>query len=284
MKLLQRMSVKLLLLAVAIGVGLAQTVLAWERGLPPTEVLAPFLYVPVLGAAILGGYVPGLVMAALASFVYAMALQDQSAAVGFGAFVGLLADRATTYGVYALVAAFGSRYVERRLEKLERTDRVDDATGLANSADFLEDSELEIKRSDRYGSQFAIAEIRLERDAIRHVRRKSQARILRSVGATLRGSTRIVDRPARLEDEEMERFVIILPETNYEGCEVLAHRLDSKVRNVLLEQGVEANGSLSVRSLAYPEHRQPILELRDIAIDVDIKRRVLPEIDEEVTA
>src|SRR2546423_1430813 len=88
------------------------------RRLAP-EVLAPFLYIPVLAAAILGGYIPGLIMAGLASFVYAMALQDQSAAVGFSAFFGLLVDRATTYGVYALVAAFGSRYVERRLEKLE---------------------------------------------------------------------------------------------------------------------------------------------------------------------
>src|SRR5947208_16429565 len=113
---MQRLSAKLLLLAVAVGIGLAQTVLAWDRGLPPTEVVAPFLYIPVLAAAIIGGYGPGLAAAGVASLIYAIALQDQSSAVGLGAFVGLLTDRVTTYGVYAVAAAFGSRYVERRLE------------------------------------------------------------------------------------------------------------------------------------------------------------------------
>src|SRR5436190_10461139 len=254
---MQRLSVKLLLLAVAVGVGLAQTVLAWDRGLPPAEVVAPFLYIPVLGAAIIGGYIPGLVAAAIASCIYAIALQDQSSAVGLGAFVGLLVDRVSTYGVYAVVAAFGSKYVENRLEKLERTDRVDDATGLANSADFLEDSELEIRRSDRYGSRFSIAEIRLERSALQQVNRRSQARILRAVGQTLKGSTRLVDRPARLADDELERFVVILPETDQAGCEILAGRLDTAMRSVLESHAVETNGSLAVRSLAYPQDRQP---------------------------
>jgi GGDEF domain-containing protein len=279
---LQRMSAKLLLVGVAVGVGLAQTVLAWDRGLPPTEVVAPFLYIPVLAAAILGGYVPGLIAAAVASLIYAVALQDQSSAVGFGAFVGLLVDRVTTYGVYSVVAAFGSKYVERRLEKLERTDRVDDATGLANSADFLEDSELEIKRSDRYGSHFSIAEIQLDRSALTKVTRKSQARILRAVGATLRSSTRLVDRPARLADHEVERFVVLLPETDHGGCEVLAERLDTAVRGVLQAHSVQANGSLTVRSRAYPDDRASILDLREFAIDVDIKRRVLPEQEAQV--
>ena len=281
---MQRMSAKLLLLAVAVGIGLGQTVLAWDRGLPPTEVVAPFLYVPVLAAAILGGYAPGLIAAAMASLVYALALQDQSSVVGFGAFLGLLTDRVTTYGVYAVVAAFGSRYVERRLEKLERTDRIDDATGLANSADFLEDSELEIKRSDRYGSHFSIAEIGVQRDAFRRVTRKTQARVLRHVGATLRDSTRIVDRPARLADDELERFVILLPETNQQGCQVLAERLDTAIRDVLQAHSITADGNVTVRSLAYPEDRQSILDLRELAIDVDIKRRVLPEHEDAANA
>ena len=118
----------------------------------------------------------------------------------------------------------------------------------------------------------------------KHCRRKVQARVLKSVGATLRGRTRIVDRPARLEDEQVDRFVVILPETDNAGCEVLVHRLDDAVRGVLQKEGVEVNGSLSVRSLSYPEHREPILELRDIAIEADIKRRVMPEMEEEVNA
>src|SRR5204863_9521198 len=121
---LRLMSAKLVLLLLAVGLGLAQTTLAWERGMPPTEVLAPFLYIPVLTAAVLGGWVPGLATAGLASLFYGVALSDQSQAGGLGLFVGLLVDRAVTYCVYAVIATYVSGYVERRLEKLERYDRV----------------------------------------------------------------------------------------------------------------------------------------------------------------
>jgi GGDEF domain-containing protein len=100
---------------------------------------------------------------------------------------------------------------------------------------------------------------------------------MRAVGATMRSSTRLVDRPARLGDHDVERFVVILPETDHGGCEVLAQRLDTAVRGVLQAHSVQANGSLAVRSLAYPDDRRSILDLREFAIDVDIKRRVLPE-------
>src|SRR3954464_8336240 len=114
------LSAKLVLLALAVGLGLAQTVLAWDRGLPPTEVLAPFLYIPVLAAAVLGGWIPGLLVAGIASLIYGLALQDQSQTTGLGLFVGLLVDRSVTYGLYAVLAAFISGYVERRLVKLDR--------------------------------------------------------------------------------------------------------------------------------------------------------------------
>ena len=275
MRRLQLMSAKLVLLLLAAGLGLAQTTLAWERGLPPTEVFAPFLYIPVLAAAVLGGWMAGLATAGLASLFYGVALSDQSQAGGLGLFLGLLVDRAATYCVYAVVAAFISGYVERRLEKLERFDRIDDATGLANSADFLEESELEMKRADRYGSHFAIAEVRLDTEVLRRTSRKQRARLLRLLGTTLKASTRRVDRPARIHDDALERFVIILPETGSEGSHVLAGRLDTAVRTALETNAVHADGHLEVRTLAYPEDRLAIEDLRAASAVIDAERRVI---------
>ena len=104
MRRLQLMSAKVVLLLLAGGLGLAQTTLAWERGLPPTEVLAPFLYIPVLAAAVLGGWMVGLATAALASFVYGVALSDQTHTTGLGLFAGLLVNRTVAYFVYAVAA------------------------------------------------------------------------------------------------------------------------------------------------------------------------------------
>ena len=263
---LRVMSAKIILVGLAVGVGLAQTILAWERGLPPTEVLAPFLYIPVLAAAVLGGWTPGLIAAALVSMVYGAALQDQSKTVGFGLMAGLFVDRAATYALYAVAAAFVSGYVERRLWKLERVDRVDDATGLGNAAEFVEACELEMKRADRYGSTFSLAEVRLDAEVLDAQNRRRRAKTLLTIGTTLAASTRRVDRAARVTSHDAEQFVIILPETGEDGSNILAGRLDTAVRTALAGCSVEANGQLSVHTLSYPGDRDEIERLREAAI------------------
>jgi GGDEF domain-containing protein len=268
-------SAKLVLVALAVGVGLSQTVLAWERGLPPTEVFAPFLYIPVLAGAVIGGWGAGLVLAALASLLYGAALQDQSHTVGFGVFVGLLIDRAATYALYAALAAFAARYVERRLTKLEWVDRLDDATGLGNAANFVEESELEISRADRYGSAFSLASVHLDADVVHAQSRKRRAQLLRILGSTLTNATRKVDRAARIHDDDGEEFVIILPETGPDGSEVLASRLDTAVRGALESYAHGLDGQLRVTTLTFPRDRADIEALRERARAADAEDRVL---------
>lgn len=266
---------KLLLLAIGVGVGIAQTTLAWERGAAPTEVLAPALYVPVFAGAIFLGLTGGLIAAAASSAVYTLALVDQSSALGMRLFMALLANRVFTYLLYAVVVALGARYVEGRLRKLELYDQVDDTTELYNSSFFLEDSDLEMNRAQRYQSIFSVAEVRLGRDLFDGSSRRRHNRTLREFAQVLRRAVRTVDRAARVDDGESDRFLVILPETGHEGSTILAGRLEEAARSFLAQQKLVPNGNVSARALTFPDDAEPIEALRREVADADARRRVL---------
>lgn len=266
---------KLLLLAIGVGVGVAQTTLAWERGAAPTEVLAPALYIPVFAGAIFLGLWGGLVAAAGSSVIYTLVLVDQSSAIGMRLFMALLVNRVFTYVLYGVLVAVGARYVEGRLRKLELYDQVDDTTELYNSSFFLEDSDLEMSRAARYHSIFSVAELRLDRDLFEGTGRRRQNRALRDFGKVLRQAVRTVDRAARVEDDDSDRFLVILPETGREGSAVLAGRLEEAARSFLTQQKLVPNGNVSARALTYPEDNDSIEALRREVTEADARRRVL---------
>lgn len=267
--------VRLLLLVLGIGVGVAQTLLAWDRGAAPTEVLAPALYIPVFAAAIFFGVVGGLVAAALSSTLYGLVLVDQSDVLGIRLFVGMLVNRTTTYFVYGLLVAVGARFLEGKLHKLELYDHIDDETDLYNSAFFLDDTEMEMSRAGRYSSIFSVAELRVDDELFGRSPKSRVRRTRRDLAKLLRGAVRTVDRPSRVRDEDGDRFLVILPETNRQGSDVLAERLGSAARRYLTDQGMEPNGSLAVRALAFPEDTEALRELRTVVAEADARRRVL---------
>src|SRR5687768_9952047 len=108
------------ILLVLLGAGLAagQTLVSWERGAPPTEVLAQSLAILLFAGAVFWHLTGGLVGAGAASLVYLVLLVDQSAAIGVRAFTGLAIGRVFTYLFYGVIVALGARYVETRLRKL----------------------------------------------------------------------------------------------------------------------------------------------------------------------
>lgn len=266
--------VRLLLLVLGIGVGVAQTLLAWERGAPPTEVLAPALYIPVFAAAIFFGVVGGLAAAAGSSTLYSLVLIDQSEVLGVRLFVGMLINRTTTYVLYGLLVAIGVRFLEGKLHKLELYDHIDDETDLYNSSFFLDDTEMEMSRAGRYSSIFSVAEVRVA-DELFGSSTKSRRRTRRDLAKLLRAAVRTVDRPSRVRDEDGDRFLVILPETNRQGSDVLAERLGNAARRYLTGQDLEPNGALAVRSLAFPEDTEALRELRATVAEADARRRVL---------
>ncbi len=254
---------------------MSQALVAWERGAPPTEVLAPVLYIPVFAGAILAGLTGGLAAAAFSSLVYFLVLVDQSASIGLRLFVGLLVSRVVTFVFYGLVVAAGSRFIERRLRKLEIYDHIDDETELYNGSFFLESSDLEKSRATRYQTVFSVAEVRVDRNLFEG--KRHHRRVIRELATVLRDGIRGVDRLSRVQDQSSERFLFILPETGKQGCETLTGRLEDAARQVLADRKVEANGHLSVGSLTFPDDESPIDCLRQEVAEVEAERKVIAD-------
>ena len=269
------LQVRLLLLILGVGLSMGQALVAWERGAPPTEVLAPILYIPVFAGAILAGIPGGLAAAAVSSLVYFLVLVDQSASLGMRLFLGLLLSRTITFVFYGLVVAAGTRFIERRLQKLEIYDRIDDDTELYNASFFLETSDLEKSRATRYRTVFSVAEVRVDRDLFEG--KRNRRRVVRELAHALRDGIRGVDRLSRVQDQSSERFLFILPETGKQGSETLTGRLEAAARQVLTDRNVEANGHLSTRALTFPDDEHPIDSLRQEVAAIEAERQLLAD-------
>ena len=256
---------------------MGQALVAWERGAPPTEVLAPVLYIPIFAGAILAGLTGGLAAAAVSSLIYFLVLVDQSSSLGLRLFFGLLISRVVTFVFYGVVVALGSRFIERRLRKLEIYYQIDDDTELYNASFFLESSDLETSRAARYRSVFSVAEVRMERSLLEGKRHSQYRRIVREVAGALQSSIRGVDRLSRVQDQSSERFLFILPETGKQGSETLAGRLEAAARQVLDDRNLTANGHVSTRTLTFPDDEQPLESLRREVAEVEAEQRVVAD-------
>lgn len=267
---------RLLLLVLGLALSIGQALLAWERGAAPLEVLAPILYIPVFAGAVAWLVPGGIAGASLSSVIYGVLLLDSTREVGSALFVGLLVNRVATFFAYGFIVAMGAGYLENRLRKLELHDQVDDATDLYNSAFFLEDTGLELARSNRYRTIFSVAELTVERDAFRGLSKRRYRRALRALSARIRRAARTVDRTARLDEHTRDRILVVLPETDARGAAVFAGRLEAAARDTLAEAGCRIdNGLVAARSIAYPGDAGALADLREIAARIDAERRAI---------
>jgi len=268
---------RILLVVLGIGVSVGQTLLAWDRGAAPTEVMAPLLYIPVFVGAIFWFLPGGIVAAAAASGVYAILLADQSAVVGLSTFIGLLITRISIYFLFGVVVGLGVRYVESRLRKLEVYDQIDDSTGLYNSAFFLESIDLEMGRAARYRTLFSVAGLDVRVEAFDGLGRRRQRRLVRDLAVQLEDSIRTVDRAIHFNDTGRDRFLVILPETGVEGSRVFTDRLRDAASAFLTERGAAVDGNVSALSATFPEEPELMNALREEARRVEDRRRALDE-------
>lgn len=264
-----------LLLVLVTGLAAAIAAMAWTRGAAATEILAPLLYAPVVAGAVLLGLPGALVAATAASGLYALVLAGVAGPLGLGAVAGLFGWRVFTYYLFGIAAAVGVRSIERRLHKLEVYDQIDDETGLFNSAFFLQDTDLELSRADRYRTVFSVVDLDLARTAFRGLSRRRRVRLLRELAGQIRGSVRLVDRAARVADSDRERFMVVLPETGREGATVFAQRLEDATRGFFARRGVTLNGYATTRALTYPDDPAALARIRAEVERVEASRRVV---------
>jgi diguanylate cyclase (GGDEF)-like protein/PAS domain S-box-containing protein len=164
---------------------------------------------------------------------------------------------------------------QRELEEhLRRQAASDSLTGLANYRRLVDVLDMEIKRSERTGREFAVLLFDLDglkciNDRYGHV---TGSQALCRVADVLSFCCRDIDTAARFGGDE---FALVLPETNAEAAELVGRRIREKVAN----DGKEPKLSISVGAAIYPQHGakiESILCSADSAMYSMKQQRVLP--------
>jgi diguanylate cyclase (GGDEF)-like protein len=159
---------------------------------------------------------------------------------------------------YAAIAIDNARAVE----KIQELTITDDCTGLYNARHLYESLEAEVNRSARFGYQFSVVFLDLDRfkmvnDTCGHL---IGSRLLFEIGTAVKSRLRLIDYAFRYGGDE---FVIMLPQTNKESALLVARRLRELLRETTFhfENGIDLNVRASMGVATYPEDAQSSHEL-----------------------
>jgi diguanylate cyclase (GGDEF)-like protein len=231
---------------------------------------SPFVYayhlVAVAVALAMGGAI-ALGVAALATLAYAGVLAFDPAIQTYagdellrlGLNIGSLWLLAYLAGVFAS----GERRMRATVLELSRTDSL---TALFNRAQLFPTLEQEVQRTRRSERGFCVLMIDLDglkavNDSYGHHRGDE---VLRSLGAVIRRSIRLVDTAYRYGGDE---FLVLLPETDFAGAFVVAEKIRAGAEEVGLKAGAgELLTSVSIGLVSCPEDGTSAEELM-LAVD-----------------
>jgi diguanylate cyclase (GGDEF)-like protein len=159
---------------------------------------------------------------------------------------------------YAAIAIDNARAVE----KIQELTITDDVTGLFNARHLYKTLEAEIYRSARFGYEFSVLFIDLDRfkrvnDTYGHL---VGSKLLNEVGSYLRHHLRLIDYAFRYGGDE---FVILLPQTSKESARVVARRILDVLRHTsfLESDGLDLSVRASIGVATYPEDAKSTHEI-----------------------
>src|SRR5712672_2282192 len=171
------------------------------------------------------------------------------------ALLGALAD-------FAAIALENARHVQR-IHELTITD---DCTSLYNARHLNFILETEIYRSQRYGYEFSLIFLDLDRfksvnDTHGHL---AGSKLLAEIGDVLRVNCRLIDFAFRYGGDE---FVLLLPQTSKDSALNVARRLHKLVREAgwLQPEGLNIKLTASIGVASYPSDAKSKVELLHLA-------------------
>ncbi|MGH6691445.1 MAG: GGDEF domain-containing protein, partial [Gammaproteobacteria bacterium] len=236
----------------------------------PVEVVATLLFVPVFAALLFWGVRGGLAAGLAAALVYVWLKAPAIDAVGFDFFARSIVVRALAFPIFGLIGGWAVRQLRSAVTKLELYDQIDDATGLFNARFFVEDTDLEKSRSDRYHTVFSVALLDVPTSLVAGPGRRQAARALHELGRLVRGSVRRVDRPVHGRSAESHRVAVVLPETGNEGAGIFARRLAERLAEQLTgRHDGTGNTPVAASWMTYPGDDERLAELQASFREID---------------
>jgi diguanylate cyclase (GGDEF)-like protein len=138
---------------------------------------------------------------------------------------------------------------------------LDKLTGLYNSRTLVRELEQEISRAQRLKRPLTLCMIAVDGFAefSKYQGALGADSVLKTIATTLKNTVRDIDVPAR---HTLEKFAVILPETNIAGAQVAAERIKRKITTALgAGHGLSHKLIVSVSVAAYPLHARKADEL-----------------------
>lgn len=253
-----------LILAAGLIILVAVAAFMYLRRVDPVEVAGTLLFIPIFLALVYKGARGGLATAVLASLVYVGLRYRAIDLAGTGRFLGLILWRSLGYIIFGAVGGIATSTLQTSLTKLDLFDQIDDETGLFNARFFVDNTGLEMERSDRYHTLFCVAVVDIPGEALAPLNRRQQERTLKELGNVVKGGIRTVDRAVHAHAENRHRFGVILPETARDGGTVFITRLAEKMIETLRHRGVPVEpGAVSSEIAAFPGDDADVRRLRN---------------------
>jgi diguanylate cyclase (GGDEF)-like protein len=226
---------------------------------------SPFFFgyaLVVAGAALV--VQPGVTLALCLSAggaYLAVLLVDESRGALDAADVAMVAVNLTALVILAYVATVVAGEQRRTRDAAVRLSTMDALTGLSNRAYFMAALEREIERSRRYARGFCLLmadldDLKLLNDSYGH---RLGDRALVGVAHVIHEGIRRIDTAARIGGDE---FVILLPETDPSGAEVVAEKIRQGAAAIALRDGEERIAiAVSVGLVSWPDDGRTVDEL-----------------------
>jgi GGDEF domain-containing protein len=261
---------RLLLLVLGVVVLLVVAVVTYIRRVETVEVTATLLFIPIFVALVLWKIPGGLIAGLLATGAYALLRLPAIELVGVGPFLGLIVSRAVAFLLFGLLGGWAARELEATIRKVDLYDQIDDATGLFNARFFLEHTDMEMSRSQRYHTIFSVCLVDVPARVIDSLPRRKADRALVQLGRVVRAAIRTVDRAVHARADSLLRIAVVLPETGREGASVFTGRLAEAVSSFLTERG-SSLGSDEVmgRAVTFPDQEAELRALREDFAAID---------------
>lgn len=255
---------RLLVLLAGLGILLLLAGLLYVRRVDTVEVAATLLFIPVFVAFVFGGILGGVVAGALSGLGYVALRYPAIEVLGFGSLFGVISSRFLAFVAFGGIGGWANRQLESSLTKLELFDQIDDATGLYNARFFVQDTDLEVSRSQRYQTLFSVTIVDFPVEALDRLGGRQRKATLRELGRLLRESVRTVDRAIHALAGDRHRIAVVLPETGTEGARIFSERLADRLHEFLEGRGAKLDRD-AVRQVAftYPDEEDRLIAMRD---------------------
>jgi GGDEF domain-containing protein len=250
------------LIVLAFGVLALLGVSQIARGVDPVEILATVLFLGIFAAVVYFELVGGIVAAAAATLAYGVARLPAVDVVGSPSVWRLITLRGASFFAFGVLGSYALKRFRGALRVASYGHHLDHETGCASTRQIFHDLDIEIARSQRYGSPFSVVVLDIASTSLAALKSPIRAQALTQLGTLLRSTARTTDRLGIVDTRTDRRIFAILAETPKSGAESFAKRMGDRVADLWLGKGV-ALSPVPAQAFSFAEQPNEVRRLRN---------------------